>query len=420
MNALKNRNLQLYFGGQIISLVGTWMQQMALSWLVFRLTGSSLMLGLLAFGSQAPSLFVTPFAGIVVDRVNRHRMILITQTLAMLQAFLLTIVVCSGRPQMWELIALSALLGIITSFDLPARQSFLVDMLDEPEQLATAIGINSSINTGTRLIGPFIAGIFVAKAGEQMCFLVNALSYIAVIAALFLVRSSQKVNDTSKKNSWTQLKEGFQYTINCIPIRNLIALVSIMGLVTMPFAVLMPPVAKTLYHGDAMTLGILTGAGGAGSMVGALMLTTRKGINKLGRWIITGCALSGIGLVALGAITLFPVAVVATFVIGLGAMVALAGSNTIVQTVVEPDKRGRVMSFVVMAFIGLSPFGAMIAGGIANVLSISATLSLLGVATLMLAVVFYRSIAFINVAPSPPMVAEALVESEAELEVLSA
>lgn len=420
MNALKNRNLQLYFGGQIVSLVGTWMQQMALSWLVFRLTGSSFMLGLLAFGSQAPSLLVTPFAGIIVDRVNRHRMIVITQTLAMIQAFLLTIVVCSGRPQMWELILLSALLGVITSFDLPARQSFLVDMLDEPQQLATAIGINSSINTGTRLIGPFVAGIFVAKAGEQMCFLVNALSYIAVIAALFLVRSSQRMNDMSKKSSWTQLKEGFQYTINCIPIRNLIVFVSLMGLITMPFAVLMPPVAKTIYHGDAMTLGLLTGAGGAGSMIGALLLTTRKSIDNLGRWIIGGCALSGIGLFALGAATVFPLAMTATFLAGFGAMIALAGSNTIVQTIVEPDKRGRVMSFVVMAFIGLSPFGAMIVGGIANVANVGSALSMLGVATLILAAGFYRSVTSIRAEASPPTVAEALVESEAELEALSA
>jgi MFS family permease len=388
MSALKNRSLRLYFAGQIVSMVGTWMQQMALSWLIYRLSNSPFMLGLVGFASQAPSLLLTPFAGIVADRTNRHRMILITQTLSMVQAGLLAALVFMGEPQLWQLVVLCAVLGIITAFDLPARQTFLVDMLENNEQLASAIGINSSINTLTRLIGPFVAGLFVAWAGEGLCFTVNALSYIAVIAALLFVKSKQPPITPAKHNALAQLKEGFQYTFGFAPIRELVLLIAAIGLVAMPFVVLLPAFAKDVFHGNASTLGFLTGASGAGSLVGALFLASRQETEQLGKRIIVGCALFGFGLIAFGLSTSFMVSLAVVTVIGFGSMIVMAGSNTLLQTIVDPDKRGRVMSFFLMAFMGLAPFGSMAAGSLATVIGVGATVVIAGVCTVILALLF--------------------------------
>jgi MFS family permease len=219
---LKNKNLQLYFAGQAVSLIGTWMQQIALSWLVYRLTNSPFMLGVIGFISQVPSLVLTPFAGIVADRFNRHRLLIITQTLAMIQAALLAALVWTGKTQLWQLMILSGVLGAISAFDIPTRQSFIVDMLDDKEQVGSAVSISSSITTLTRLVGPFIAGLVIAWAGEKVCFLANALSYIAVIVALSFVKAKQHKRDTTKTSSLAQLKEGFDYTIGFTPIRDLI------------------------------------------------------------------------------------------------------------------------------------------------------------------------------------------------------
>jgi MFS family permease len=414
-SAWKNRNLQLYFSGQFVSLIGSWMQQMALSWLVYKMTGSTLMLGTIVFASQIPSLFVTPFAGVIADRANRHRLILITQSLAMVQASLLAALVWSGQAQLWQLIALSGLLGIITAFDLPTRQSFQVDLLDNNEQLASAIGINSFINTITRLIGPFVAGLLVAWAGEAVCFLVNALSYIAVLVALLFVKPRHATPRTSKQGTISSLKEGFAYTAGSAPIRQLICFLALFAVCAMPFAVLMPAFAKDIFHGNAMTLGFLTGAAGAGSVGGALSMTSRKGTQGLSKWVVIGTLLCGIGLVGFGLSTYLPLSLLAVALAGFGSMITMAGSNTLIQSIVEEDKRGRVMSFVLLAFLGLSPFGGISAGFLANSIGAGITVAITGVLTLAIALIFASRIVSIHVNPTRLEVEQGIVEADEEM-----
>jgi MFS family permease len=416
-SAWKNRNLQLYFSGQFVSLIGSWMQQMALSWLVYKMTGSTLMLGMIVFASQIPSLFVTPFAGVLADRANRHRLILITQSLAMVQATLLAALVWSGQAQLWQLVVLSGLLGVITAFDLPTRQSFQVDLLDNNEQLASAIGINSFINTITRLIGPFVAGLLVALAGEAVCFLVNALSYIAVIVALLFVKPRPAPARTSKKGTISSLKEGFAYTCGSAPIRQLISFLALFAICAMPFTVLMPAFAKDIFHGDAMTLGFLTGATGAGSVAGALSMTSRKGTQGLSKWVIIGTLLCGIGLVGFGLSTYLPLSLLAVALAGFGSMITMAGSNTLIQTIVEEDKRGRVMSFVLLAFLGLSPFGSIVAGFLANSIGAGITVAMTGILTLAMTLIFASRIMSIHVNTTLLSVEQGIVEADEEMAI---
>jgi MFS family permease len=411
----KNKNLCLYFSGQVVSLIGTWMQQMALSWLIYRLTNSPFMLGLIGFAGQAPSLLVTPFAGIVADRTNRHRLLITTQALAMVQAALLATLVLTGHTQLWQLVALSAVLGIITAFDMPTRQTFLVDMLDNKTQLAGAIGISSSINTATRLVGPFVAGLFVSWAGEGICFLANAVSYIAVIVALLFVKSNQRPSTASKSNALSQMKEGFVYTIGFAPIRDLICMIALIGFFAMPFAVLMPAFARDVFHGNASTLGFLSGASGAGTVVGAVFLASRKGTRALSRWIVIGCAISGLALIGFGLSSNLALSLFVVSIVGFGSMLAMAGSITVIQTIVDEDKRGRVMSFVMMAFMGLSPFGGMAAGALANVIGVGATVMATGILTVAISLVFCRRISRIHLQATPVAVNEGISEADQEM-----
>jgi MFS family permease len=414
-SAWKNRNLQLYFSGQFVSLIGTWMQQMALSWLVYRLTNSPMMLGVMGFTSQAPSFFFTPLAGILADRLNRHRIIIITQIFSLIQAAILATLVATGREQLWQLIILSVFMGIINAFDLTSRQSFLVDMLDDIDQLKSAMGVNSSINTLTRLVGPFLAGLFVAYAGEAMCFMANAASYLAVIVALLFIKTRPKTAKLASGDAIAQLKEAFTYTMQSQPIRDLILLLAFVGVVAMPFAVLMPAFAKDVFHGDATTLGLLTGASSAGSVVGAIFLAARKETRDLSRWIIFGTALSGLGLIIFGFSKTMLTSLPAVAVVGFGTMVLMAGANTVIQTLVDEDKRGRVMSFVIMTFMGTMPFGAVLAGGIANKIGVGQTVLATGVLTSVLALAFAKRIMQINNKAESTQVLEGILETEAEL-----
>jgi MFS family permease len=395
------------------------MQQMALSWLIYRLSNSALMLGVVGFASQAPSLLLTPFAGILADRANRHRILIITQTLAMVQAGILAALVLAGHIQLWQVVTLSAALGVISAFDMPIRQSFIIDMLDSSEQLQSAIGINSSIVTMTRLIGPFAAGLFVAWAGEGMCFLINAVSYIAVIIALLFVRSKQTAGSNKDLNAIGQLKEGFAYTFGFAPIRDLIILLALVGLVSMPFAVLMPAFAKDVFHGNASTLGFLTGASGVGSVLGAVLLTSGRGVEQLGRWIIGGCGLFGLALIAFGLSHTLLLSLPLLALVGFGSMLVMAGSNSLIQTIVDADKRGRVMSIFIMAFMGLSPFGCMAGGALANIIGVGNTVIITGIFTVTLALVFASRVMRIHQLVTPLNVELAVVEAETEMKVMN-
>jgi MFS family permease len=337
----------------------------------------------------------------------------------MVQAGLLAALVLGGQPQLWQLITLSAMLGVITAFDLPARQTFLVDMLENKDQLASAIAINSSINTVTRLIGPFIAGLFVAWAGEGACFLVNALSYIAVIAALLFVKAKHKTSGKPRQNTFTLLKEGLAYTFGFAPIRDLIVLLALIGLFSMPFAVLMPAFAKDVFHGNASTLGFLTGASGAGSVIGALFLISRKGIRDLGKWVFIGCTVFGAALIVFGLSKILSLSLMMMVAIGFGSSIMLAGSNTLLQTIVDEDKRGRVMSLFVMAFVGLAPFGCMTAGALATVIGAGNTVVASGVITLLLAVVFGIRITRIHRTVTRLEIEKAISETESEMKLMN-
>jgi MFS family permease len=314
----------------------------------------------------------------------------------MVQAGLLAALVFTGQAQLWQLMVLSAALGIISAFDMPTRQTFLIDMLENKEQLTSAISINSSINTMTRLIGPFTAGLLVAWAGEGMCFLVNSLSYVAVVIALLFVKAKQKPASDKKQKALAQMKEGFAYAFGFPPIRNLIMLLALIGLFSMPFMVLMPAFAKDIFHGNASTLGFLTASSGIGSVAGAVFLGSRKGLEQVGKCVLAGCALFGVGLIAFGFSQSLIPALFMLVVVGFGSMLLMAGSNTILQTIVDTDKRGRVMSIFIMAFMGLAPFGCMVAGAVASKIGPANTVIASGIFTLALAFAFSSRIGQIH------------------------
>jgi MFS family permease len=414
----KNSNLRLYFGGQIVSMIGTWMQQMALSWLVFRMTNSVTMLGVVAFATQAPTFFVTPFAGIVTDRVQKHRLVLITQCLAMLQASLLAGLVLCGHPQIWQLISLGVFGGLVNAFDLPSRQTFLVEMLDDRQQLPKVIATNSSIVTLSRLIGPAIAGIFIAKVGEGMCFLINAATYIAVIGALCLIRTHATVREKSGHSIFEELKEGFVYVFTYRPIRALILLAAI-SLVAMPYATLLPAFAKNAFHGNASTLGFLTSAAGIGSFVGALFLSSRKGVLGLGRWVVIACTTLGLGLTFFGLSHSLHLSMLCLLFAGFGSMVQTASCNTLIQTIVDEDKRGRVMSIYTMAFVGLAPFGSLLSGAIAAKIGTGETVLFSGLLTMVLAAAFASKLRAIREEVRPLYVERGILQAEREMKVLN-
>ncbi len=400
-------------------MIGTWMQQMALSWLIYRLTNSTYMLGAVAFASQAPTFLLTPFAGIVADRVDRKKMVIATQTLAMIQASLLAFLALSEKPVIWHLIALGALSGLINAFDLPVRQTFLVDMLDSREELPNAIAINSSITTLTRLIGPTVAGLFIAWAGEAMCFVANAVSYIPVIVALVFVKAHQKPIKVDQPAAIEQLKEGFTYAFSFGPIRVLLALIASVSLFVMPYTVLMPAFAKDVFHGNATTLGILTAGSGVGSLAGAVYLATRKGVLGLGRWIVISCAMFGVGLTGFGLSHSLWLALPLLAIAGFGGMVLLAASNTILQTLVAEDKRGRVMSIYTMCFMGLAPFGSMAAGGISAHIGLGPTVITSGIIAIVLSALFASRLESVRREARPVYIERGILVAEAEMKVLN-
>ncbi len=341
--ALQTRNYRLYFFGQGVSLIGTWMQQVALSWLIYRLTNSEFLLGLTAFASQIPSLIVTPLAGALADRMNRHKLLIVAQVLAMIQAFLLAGLTLSGAIDVVDIILLGILLGVINALDMPTRQAFLLEMVEKPENLSNAIALHSSVMNAARLVGPALAGAAIALFGEGMCFLVNAVSYIAVIIALFMMRVSPRPRAAHKAPLLAHMQEGFRYAFGFSPIRALILYIGAVSLVGMPYVVLMPVFAKNILHGDAQTLGWLMGAAGFGALVAALLLARRKRVLGLGQWILTASGIFGLGLIAFSFSRSLPLSLVIIAFVGFGMMIQLGATNIILQTIVDEDKRGRVM-----------------------------------------------------------------------------
>jgi MFS family permease len=393
LRALRHKNFRLYFGGQGLSVVGTWVQRIALVWLVYNLTNSAFLLGIVGFAGQIPLLIITPFAGVFADRLDKHKILLYTQGLSMLQALVLAILVLTNTIQVWEIIVLSVILGIFDSLDMPTRQSFMVEMVgNSREDLSNAIAMNSSMVNSARLIGPAIAGILISLVGEGWCFLLNAISYIAVIVSLLKMDIVRKVPVTKKIQALSELKEGYNYAFGFTPIKSILLLLALISFMGTPIRILAPIFVKNSFHGGADLFGFLMGASGLGALTGAIFLMNRKNVLGLGRIIAYSVVSFSVGLIAFAVSKVFILSVIFMFVTGLGMMIQLAGSNTMLQTIVDDDKRGRVMSFYATAFRGVAPFGSLLAGIAAGLIGAPLTLFIGGIFCLAGAIYFWVSL----------------------------
>jgi MFS family permease len=364
--ALRHRNFRLYYGGQGISLIGTWMTRLATSWLVYRLTGSALLLGIVGFSGQIPTFLLAPFAGVWVDRLDRRHVLIVTQILAMVQSFALAALTLSRHINIPEIIALSALQGAINAFDMPGRQAFVVQMIEDKADLGNAIALNSSMVNIARLVGPSLAGAVIALSSEGWCFFVDGVSYLAVIASLLAMRVAAQDLKRHAGSMLEQLREGWTYVTGFAAIRTILLLFAIVSLMGWPFSVLMPIFAGKILHGGAHTLGFLMGAVGVGAVISAVSLAVRKTVLGLGRMIPLSAGAFGVGLILFGVSRNLWLSLALMLVCGFGLMQQMAASNTIIQTIVEENKRGRVMSYYTMSFVGMAPFGSLLAGSMAH------------------------------------------------------
>jgi MFS family permease len=390
--SLKYRNYRLFFSGQSISLIGTWMQRIAMPWLVYNMTGSALLLGVVGFAGQIPSFILSPVMGVLTDRWNRYHVLLVTQIISMIHAIILAWLCLAGVIQIWHIIVLSITLGSVNALDIPARQSFVIDMVEKKEDLGNAIALNSLIFNGARLIGPSVAGIILASTSEGICFLLNAISYLFVIGSLLMMKIKIKEVRTKETEIMKELKEGLNYIFGFPPIKYLIFLLGISSLMGMSYSVLMPVFAKEILHGGSHTYGFLMGAAGFGALMGALFLASRDTVLKLGRIVPAAAMIFGSGLVLLSFSRIFTLALVLMIIIGLGLMLLAAASNTVLQTITDDDKRGRVMSFYTMAIMGTAPFGSLLAGGLAKIIGTPVTILAGGIATIIGALFFLRKL----------------------------
>jgi MFS family permease len=390
--ALRHRNYRLFFSGQSISLIGTWLTRVATSWLIYRLTGSALLLGLVGFASQIPTFFVAPLAGVLVDRWDRYRVLVVTQVLAMLQSALLAVLAITGVITIWHVLVLGIVQGLINAFDMPARQSMVVQVVGDRADLPNAIALNSSMVNGARLIGPAIAGVLIAAVGEGWCFFIDAVSYLAVIASLLLMRLAPHPRKARSTHVLHEMKEGFRYASGSAPIRAVLLLLAVVSLVGIPHMVLLPVIAREVLHGGAGTLGALTAASGLGALVGALYLASRRNVLGLGRVIALSASLFGVGLVGFSLTRVLWLAMPLMLVSGAGMMLQMAASNTILQTIVDEDKRGRVMSLFAMSFFGTAPLGSLLAGALATRIGAQHTILAGGLVCVVAAVAFLRAL----------------------------
>ena len=387
---LQSRNYRLFFTGQFISLIGTMIQQIAVSWLVYRMTNSVFLLGLVGFAGQFPTFVITPFAGVWSDRFNRHKILVLTQALSLIQALALAILVLSGAITVWQIILLSLFIGCVNAIDMPNRQSFVIYMIDDRKDLSNAIALNSAMFNGTRFIGPFIAGVLIATTGEGICFLINALSYIAVIAALLSMKIDHIKGNVSKTSVLTELKEGFTYVFGNPKIRAILMLVMLTSIMGVPFIVLMPAFAKDILQGGPHTLGFLMSALGAGALLGAFYLASRTKIKGLQKLINMGAFIFGIGLIGFSFSRFLWISILMVFIAAFGMMVQVAAANTWLQTNVDDDKRGRTMSFYVVSFMGMAPFGSLLSGSVAGFIGVPDTIFIGGIVCILGAIFFLK------------------------------
>lgn len=384
--ALKHRNFQLFFSGQLVSLIGTWMQVIAESWLVYRLTGSSVLLGSIGFAGQIPVFLIAPLGGVAADRISRHKLVIATQASAMVLALTYAGLTLSHRIQIWQIFVLASLLGVVNAFDIPARQAFMVEMVGR-EDLMNAIALNSSMFNGARIVGPAVAGLLIAKIGEGWCFFGNGVSYIAVITGLLLMR----VPRVERKGSGSQtghIIEGFRFVRNNTPIRDILLLLGVISLVAMPYAVLMPIFADAILHRGAHGLGILMGATGVGALLAALTLASRSGLRGLGKFVGVAAVGFGLSLILFSQSKFFWLSVGLLVPVGYGMMLETTSSNTLIQAMVPDELRGRVLAVYTMMFMGMAPSGSLFAGLIADRIGAPLTLTIGGVAAIAAGALF--------------------------------
>ncbi len=376
--ALRHPNFKLFFAGQSISLIGTWMTRLATSWLVYRLTGSALLLGLVGFAGQIPTFLLAPFAGVLVDRMNRRNLLVWTQALAAVQSLAMAALTLTKVITIHEIIWLSVLQGLVNSFDMPGRQAFLVQMVEDKQDLSNAIALNSSMVNMARLVGPALAGLVIAAVGEGYCFAIDGVSYLAVIASLMMMRVKEAQARWTGTSILEQLKEGWAYVATFTPVRTILLLFALLSLMGMPFTVLMPIFASEVLHGGPNTLGMLMGASGVGALASALSLALRKTVRGLTSMIQISAVMFGAGLVLFGLSRTLWLSMFLLLFVGFGMMQGMAASNTVIQTLVPEDKRGRVMSYYTVALVGMAPFGSLLAGGLAHKLGAPGTVIVSG------------------------------------------
>jgi MFS family permease len=387
LRAFRHRNYRLFFGGQLISLTGTWMQSVAESWLVFRLTGSSALLGVSSFASLAPVFLFATVGGTLADRTNRHRIIVVTQTASMILPLILATLTFTHTVRVWHVMVLASCLGVVNAFDIPARQAFLVEMVGR-EDLMNAIALNSSMVNGARVVGPAVAGLLVAAIGEGWCFLLNGLSYIAVIAGLLMMDVPHRPRPRRRESAWRETIAGFQFVIETAPVRALLILLGVISFAGMPYSVLMPVFAQNILHGGARGLGLLMGASGLGALGGALSLVRRSGVRGLGRWVAVASGSFGLALIAFSSSRIFWLSAALLIPVGASMMVEMASSNTLIQAMVPNELRGRVMAVYSMMFMGMAPFGALFAGSVAERFGAPETVAFGGVVCCVASAVF--------------------------------
>ena len=394
--ALYHRNYRLFFGGQGFSLIGTWMQQIAMSWLVYRMTNSAFLLGFIGFSSQICSFFFSPFAGVLSDRWNRHHILVATQSLSMIQAFILAFLTLTGMIAVHHIVILSLFLGFLNAFDMPTRQAFVVEMVEKRENLGNAIALNSFLFNGARLVGPSIAGILISILGEGMCFLLNGVSFLAVIIALLAMKMTPHKRESEKTQVFQGLKEGFTYAFGLMPIRSILIFLGWISMVGTANTTLMPVFTKDILHGGPQTYGFLMAAIGVGAIIGAIYLASRISVLGLGRIIVIASCIFGIGLISFSFSHVLWLSMSLLLLTGFGMMVQMASSNTILQTMVDDDKRGRVMSLYVMAFMGTAPFGSLLGGILASRIGAPITLIIGGASCILGSFLFSKKLPLIR------------------------
>lgn len=389
---LKYRNYKLYFSGQGISLIGTWIQIIAMNWLVYELSGSAVILGVTGFLCRIPTVILAPFAGVIADRHSKYNLLFITQFLSMIQSALFTVLVFTGLIQIWQILLLGTLLGVINAFDNPIRQSFIVEIVEKKEDLPNAIALNSVLFNSARLIGPSIAGIILSLFGTGWCFLINTLSFAAILVTLIFMRLQKKEIVVSEKSPIKEMKEGFVYVFGSVPIRTILLALAIISMMGMSFQVLMPVFAKDVLNGNANTLGFLMSSVGLGALVAGLILASRKTVFGLEKYIAFASTVFSVSLIIFAFSHNFYISIIALFFVGLGMIMQMASSNTLIQTLTDDDKRGRVMSFYSIAFIGTVPFGNLLAGTLASLIGESYAVLICGVSSLIAALYFIKKL----------------------------